>query len=406
MNPIVYAFPVFLVTMGVEALVARRRGLKLYDIPDAITSLHTGILSQVAGVFVKLLTFTLYVLVYQKFAAISWPTDNILLWVIALLLYDFAYYWNHRLNHEVGVLWAAHIIHHSSEYFNLSTALRQSMTTGLVGWIFYLPLAVLGVPPVMLATVGLIDLLYQYWVHTQLIHRLGWLEKVMVTPANHRVHHGQNDYCIDRNYGGIFIVWDRMFGTWADERADERVVFGVRKPLESFNPLWANLHYYADLAQQSWRAKGWRNKLQAWIAPPGGWPTGPLEHFEAARFRLYDRHTPTAIRWYVLAHYGVINAMLAHFLIRLPGLDMPKTIGYAGVILGMTVVLGGLLQGTRWARPIEMLRLAALAAAALLPTWFGDAAPLLLRALIMLSSLASLAWLARATTMPAGAPAE
>ena len=394
MNPILYAFPVFLGTMAAEAVIARRRGLKLYDIADSVTSLHTGVLSQVAGVFVKLLTFTVYVLVHERFAAFAWPVDNWLLWALALLLYDFAYYWNHRLNHEVGVLWAAHVIHHSSEYFNLSTALRQSMTTGLIGWVFYLPLAVLGVPPLMLATVGLIDLLYQYWVHTQLIGRLGWMEKIFVTPSNHRVHHGQNDYCIDVNYGGIFIIWDRMFGTFADERPDEPVVFGVRKPLASFNPLWANLHHYADLAKLAHQTPGWRGKLHAWLAPPGGWGAEP-EAFDAARFRRYDAQTPAALRWYVLAHYAVVNALLAHFLMRLPGLGTAASLGYAAVITGMAVALGGLLQGARWARAAEYVRLAAMAGAAVLPTWFGDAAPLWLRGLLLVAALVSLAWMAR-----------
>jgi alkylglycerol monooxygenase len=394
-SPIVYAFPVFLVTMGVEALVARRRGLAIYDVPDAVTSLHTGMLSQIAGVFARLLTFALYVAVYDRFAAGTWPTDNILLWGLALLLYDFCYYWNHRLNHEVGVLWAGHVVHHNSEYYNLSTALRQSSTSWLIGWIFTLPLAVLGVPPVMLATVGLIDLLYQYWVHTQLVGRIGWFEKILVSPSNHRVHHGQNDYCIDRNYGGILIIWDRMFGTYADERAAEPVVFGVKKPLASFNPVWANLHYWAELAGASWRAPGWRAKLGVWLAPPGGWPDGPQPGFDAARFRKFDRHTPTSLRWYVLGHYTVINLMLAHFLASLDRLGMAQQVGYAVVMTAMMLVLGGLLEGRAWARPAEVVRLLALAGATLLPDWFGFAAPPGVRAVLAAAALASALWLVR-----------
>ncbi len=404
MSPIVYAFPVFLATMAAEAFVARRRGLALYDVPDAVTSLHTGMMSQIAGVFAKLLTFTLYVAVYDRFAATSWPTDTLWLWVLALVLYDLCYYWNHRLNHEVGIMWAGHVVHHNSEYFNLSTALRQSSTSWLVGWIFTLPLAVLGVPPVMLAVVGLIDLLYQYWVHTQLIGRLGPLERVLVTSANHRVHHGQNDYCIDRNYGGIFIIWDRMFGTYEDERATEAVVFGVRKALASYNPLWANFHYWAELAAASWRAVGWRQKLGVWLAPPGGWPSGPHAGFDAARFRKFDRATPAALRWYVLGHYAVINAMLAHFLIILGRLGLAQQIAYAAVMTGMMLVLGGLLEGRAWAKPAEALRLLVLAGAALLPSWFGTSAPLGLRAAVVVAALACLGWLLRAA--PVSEPAE
>ena len=410
MSPIVYAFPIFLGSIAVEAVIARRRGMAVYDIPDMVTSLQTGVLSQVAGLFVKLLTFGLYVVVFQKFALTSWPTGNLALWVLALLLYDLCYYWNHRLNHEVGILWAGHIIHHSSEYFNLSTALRQSATGGFIGVIFYLPLAVLGVPPVMLATIGLIDLLYQYWVHTQLVGRIGWFEKIMVSPSNHRVHHGQNDYCIDRNYGGIFIIWDRIFGSYADERADEPVVYGVRKPLESFNPVWANLHYWVFLAQESWKAKGWRAKFHVWIAPPGGWPEGPLPAFDAAAFHRFDRATPTALRWYTAAHYGVTVVMLSHLLIRIDTLSMAQMTVYAGVITAVTLVLGGLLEGARWARGAEIVRLLLLAAAATMPDWFGDVAPLWARGLVIAAALASLVWLLRAAPMRgdamAATPAE
>jgi alkylglycerol monooxygenase len=140
-------------------------------------------------------------------------------------MYDFFYYWKHRANHEVRIMWAGHITHHNSEFFNLSTALRQSSTTFFFDWIFYLPMAVVGVPPAMFVGVALIDLLYQYWVHTELVGKLGWFDRVFVSPSNHRVHHGQNDYCLDKNYGGILILWDRLFGTFEDER-DEPISYG------------------------------------------------------------------------------------------------------------------------------------------------------------------------------------
>jgi hypothetical protein len=190
------------------------------------------------------------------------------------------------MGHEVNVLWASHVVHHSSEYYNLSTALRQTSSGWLFGWIFYLPMAVAGVPPIMFVTVGLIDLLYQYWVHTELVGRMGWFDRVFVSPSNHRVHHGQNDYCIDKNYGGILIVWDRLFGTFVDEREGEKIHYGIRKPLRSFNPVWGNLHYYADLWRASCVAVGWRAKLGVWLAPPGGWNV-PLEHFDGAHFVRY-----------------------------------------------------------------------------------------------------------------------
>ena len=404
MSPILFAFPVFLLTMVVEAWLLRRRGLPGYDIADVVTSLHAGVLSQIAGVFTKLLTFAIYVLVFEKFAFVAWPTDNPLLWVLALLMYDFGYYWAHRLGHEVGIMWAAHIVHHSSEYFNLSTALRQSSTGGLFGWIVFLPLAVIGVPPAMLAIVGLTNLLYQYWVHTELVGRLGWLEKIIVTPSNHRVHHGQNDYCIDRNYGGIFIIWDRIFGTYADERAAEKVVYGVRKPVASFNPLWVNLHHYADLAAQAAQTPGWRQKLQVWLAPPGGWRDEHVRPFEVAGFERHGSATPADVRRYAVAHFIALNLMLVHFLMVQAQLPMAMRLAYAAVILGSAVAIGGLLERTRAAFRVEAARLMAIIAAIIVsPIWFTLATPLPARAMMVMALGYCLvwAWRSQAVTLQA-----
>jgi len=398
MSPILYAFPVFLLTMAVEAWLLRRQGRPGYDVPDALTSLHAGVLSQVAGTFTKLLTFAIYVLVYQQFAIGSWPTDNWLIWVVALVAYDFGYYWAHRLGHEVGIMWAAHNVHHSSEHFNLSTALRQSSTGGLFGWVVYLPLAVLGLPPMMLAIVGLTNLLYQYWVHTELIGRLGWLEYVLVTPSNHRVHHGQNDYCIDRNYGGMFIVWDRLFGTYADERADEPVVYGVRKALKSYDPVWANIHHYVDLAREARETSGWRNKLMVWLAPPGGWHDEKVQPFDAAKFVAFAPPAPADVKRYAIVHYLALVLMLAHFLLVQAGLDMASRLAYAGVILGSAVAIGGLLEGKVWAFRVEAGRVTALIAAIIVwPVWFTLPTPFAARVGMVMGLAYCLVWAMRST---------
>ncbi len=236
-----------------------------------------GIFMLIFSVFINVAVYTV---VYDNFRLAEWPMDSIVLWVLALLFYDFCYYWVHRLGHEVSFLWASHIVHHSSEYYNLSTALRQTASGKAVVWIFYLPMALMGVPPKMFVIVGLIDLLYQFWVHTELVGRMGWFDRVFVSPSNHRVHHGQNDYCIDKNYGGLLVIWDRMFGTFAEERVGEKITYGVRKPLQSYNILWGNLHYYVDLWKLAGQTKGWRAKLGVWMAPPGGWTDQPIEHFD------------------------------------------------------------------------------------------------------------------------------
>jgi hypothetical protein len=256
-------------------------------------------------------------------------------------------------------------------------------------------MAVAGVPPIMFVTVGLIDLLYQYWVHTELVGRLGWFDRVFVSPSNHRVHHGQNDYCIDKNYGGILIVWDRLFGTFVDEREGEKIHYGIRKPLRSFNPVWGNLHYYADLWRASCAAVGWRAKLGVWLAPPGGWNV-PLEHFEGAHFTRYQPTAPGPLRWYVALQYAVSVPFVTHCIAVAPTLPLAQAAAYALGILASSVCLGALLEGRGWARWAEAARVALLGMAfALVTDWFGFVAPDALRWTVLLFGLGSAFYLLR-----------
>ena len=406
MNPILFAIPVFLLTILLEAWWAHRRGLKVYDIPDAVTSLHHGFLSQLTGAFTKVASLGIYIAVYETYRLTEWSMGNVWLWVLALILYDLCYYWAHRMGHEVNLLWASHVVHHSSEYYNLSTALRQTSTGSLLGWAFYLPLAVLGVPWQMMVTVGLIDLLYQYWVHTELIGRMGVLDRILVTPSNHRVHHGQNDYCIDKNYGGILILWDRLFGTFEDERDGEKIVYGIRKPLKSYSPIWGNLHYYADLWRESVAAKGWRAKLGVWVAPPGGWTDEPIEHFEPSGFQRYTRQTPSAMRWYVALQCALLVPLVVHFLGIVKDIPTADALVYAAIVAVTAVALGALLECLSWARWLELLRLLGVGVAfALLPDWFGFQAPVALRGAVLVFAIGSAAWLLRRSTTAQQVPA-
>jgi len=200
------------------------------------------------------------------------PQDAAWVWVAGLLAYDFCYYWHHRLGHTVAVLWAAHAVHHQSEEYNLSTALRQTSTGWLFGWIFYLPMAVAGFPPLVFGVVALVDLLYQYWVHTQQIGKLGWFDRWFCAPSNHRVHHAVNDKYLDKNYGGILIVWDRLFRTFEPE--GERVRYGLTTNIKTFNPARVAFHEYAVLLRDVHRARGWRLRMSILLRGPG-WAAEP-----------------------------------------------------------------------------------------------------------------------------------
>jgi sterol desaturase/sphingolipid hydroxylase (fatty acid hydroxylase superfamily) len=294
---IVLATPVFLAAIAIEFAVGLARGRNTYRLHDAMASIGLGMLSQLLGLFTRLLAIGVYVAVYDEIALFRLPADSITVWIGALLAYDLCYYWLHRAGHRVGIFWAAHVVHHQSEDYNLSTALRQTSSGALLGWLFYLPMAVIGVPPLVFGTVALVDLLYQFWVHTQQVGKLGWFDRWFCSPSNHRVHHAVNDRYLDRNYGGMLIVWDRLFGTFHEED-DEPCVYGTRAPLRSFNPLWANLEVYAALAKDAWRARSWWDKLRIWFMPPGWRPADVAARFPKPSFRLeaVERFDPSPSR--------------------------------------------------------------------------------------------------------------
>jgi sterol desaturase/sphingolipid hydroxylase (fatty acid hydroxylase superfamily) len=316
---IVLATPVFLGLIAFEFAVGLARGNNTYRLNDALSSIGLGVMSEVVKVFTRLATIGIYTLAYEHVSLWQLSAGTWWVWLAALVGYDFFYYWLHRAGHRVAVMWAAHVVHHQSEDYNLSTALRQTSSGFLFGWIFYLPLAVLGVPPLVFGVVALIDLLYQYWVHTQQIGKLGWFDRWFCAPSNHRVHHAVNDRYVDKNYGGILIVWDRLFGTFTPEDDREPCVYGTRAPLQSWNPLWANLQVYRDLALDSWRAASWADKLKVWLMPPGWRPADvaarwPKPAFDLGKLRRYDPATTEQANWVAATLFVVVLLLTTIFL--------------------------------------------------------------------------------------------
>jgi len=316
MDLIAFAVPFFIVAMLVELVWGIRRGRNTYRINDAVGSLFLGCLSQARRFITLGVGGAIYHLIATHFAMEPLDPGSIWTWVIAMVLYDFCYYWLHRLGHERTILWAAHVAHHQSEDYNLSTALRQTSTGFLLGWVFYVPMYLIGIPAFVVVTVGSINLIYQFWVHTQHVGKLGWYEAIFVTPSNHRVHHAQNEVYVDRNYGGLFIIWDRLFGTFQEELEDEPPVYGIRGPLRSFNPLRALTHVYADMARDLWRTRRFRDKLRVLVARTGWRPADvasayPRPRADLARFQTYDPKVPAQVRAYALFQLIAVVALLA-----------------------------------------------------------------------------------------------
>ena len=337
----VYAFPVFLLLMLVELGYGVVRGRNTYRLNDALSSLSQGLLSQLVACVSQLFQIGLYALTWRKLTlfphAAFW--SGTAGWLAAIVLFDFCDYWLHRVGHESAVFWAAHAVHHQSQHFNLSTALRQESTVAFLGWPFYLPMALLGVPPAQFALAGLIVLLYQFWIHTEHIGKLGWFDRVFSSPSNHRVHHAVNDQYLDKNYGGMLIIWDRLFGTFIEE--DEAPVYGTRTPLNSWNPLWAVASGYVPLWKLACQAERWQDKIKVWFKAPGWLPAGVKD--DSAPFdlqRARQHYDPP------LSRSASVVALLQTILLALGGaayLWLSDQLAY-GVLCGMGLLLvGGLL---------------------------------------------------------------
>ncbi|MFT3699211.1 MAG: sterol desaturase family protein [Kofleriaceae bacterium] len=269
-NLVLLSIPAFIVLMALEFAYTRKHlspRVLGYELKDTRTSLAMGIFNVIINGGTKFLQIPFWAWLYEhRFANVGQP-DQLWSWLVLLFAEDFCYYWFHRTHHEVRVLWAAHVVHHSSERFNLSTALRQPLLTPLTGPIFWAGLALIGYAPVMILTAQAWSLLYQFWIHTEVIDRLGPLEWIMNTPSHHRVHHGANVEYLDRNHGGIFIIWDRIFGTY--EREDDRVVYGLTKNVHTFHLAKVGFHDVAAMANDVKRAPTLRAKLGYIFAPPG-----------------------------------------------------------------------------------------------------------------------------------------
>jgi len=288
---IALSIPVFLILIIVELVYALYKKLDYYRLNDSISNLSQGIGSQLVGIFLKTITFFGYLFIYEHWRFYSFQ-NTLLTWILLFLAVDFFYYWFHRKSHQINALWAAHIVHHQSEEYNLTVALRQSWFQSGFSWVFYLPLAFAGFEPIMFLTVSAFNTIYQFWIHTRAIGRMGIFEWFLNTPSHHRVHHGSNPKYIDKNHAGTLIIWDRMFGTFQDE--EEEVVYGITSPLASWNPVWANFHYWVDLYSSSKKTRNIIDKIRIFINPPGWFPDylGGMQYPKELKNSSYIKYSP------------------------------------------------------------------------------------------------------------------
>jgi sterol desaturase/sphingolipid hydroxylase (fatty acid hydroxylase superfamily) len=348
---IILALPVFFAFIGGELLLARRRQLQLYRFADSIANLGNGIGQQVLAAFFIPVTVGIYAAVYAHVRVATLSTRSVTAWIVLFFAVDLLYYLFHRAAHRVNLLWAGHVVHHQSEEYNFSVALRQSwFGQQLTEWIFYVPLAVAGFPPAMFFVMLTLNTLYQFFIHTRLVGRLGPLEWFLNTPSHHRVHHAVNPRYVDRNYAGVLIVWDRLFGTFEPEVAEP--VYGLVKPLGSFNPLWANLHRWVEIAAMARRTRRWRDKGWALLAPPEWRPAdlgGPVIVPEPDRAGPTLLAPPDRTRDRRIALGFVAVLLAASWFIHAAGIDprAPTVIAIGAAVLVTIVSFGWIYSPAR-----------------------------------------------------------
>lgn len=392
MNYVQSAIPFFILAMGVEFLYGKLIGRQTYRLNDTVNSLALGVLSRLNGVLRLGVSAVAFGALVKSLGITQWSMDSPWQWIAAFVAYDFCYYWKHRAGHRSRLFWASHVAHHQSEEFNLSTALRQT-GTDYIGFIFYLPLYFAGVPAAAVVTVGSLNLIYQFWVHTEHIRRLGPLEWILVTPSNHRVHHARNTEYIDKNYGGVFILWDRLFGTFKDERPGAPCVYGIVTGLKSFNPLWANFHLWIDTFRLAWRTRNWADKLKIWFMPPAWVPAdlGPPPAKDW-RYPKYNPRTTGFARAYTFLQLWLIVPAALWLLKAQSTLPVGFLLSTFVWICFSLYVQGAWLEGRSYARRLEWLRIAVgiLLAAAMQGLWFETVAQMvpILGAYLVVSALA------------------
>lgn len=356
---IALSIPIFFILIAVELIYTFYKKLNYYRINDSIANLSQGIGSQLVGIFLKTVTFFGYLYIYEHWRLLSF-SNTAWTWLILFMGVDFFYYWFHRYSHQINALWAAHIVHHQSEEYNLTVALRQSWFQSGFSWMFYLPLAFVGFEPIMFLTVSAFNTLYQFWIHTRAIDKMGPLEWILNTPSHHRVHHGSNPKYIDKNHAGTLIIWDRLFGTFQKE--EEEVVYGITSPLASWNPLWANFHYWVELYTTFKNTNGLKEKLSVFFNSPGWFPEsmGGRQYPKEIDMNNYVKYSPAyepKFNAYIFFQFVFSLAIASVLLFTASKLSTIQLLSNCVlVVLGLTSY-GALMEKKKWANTNEFIRL-------------------------------------------------
>ncbi len=357
-----YAIPFFFVLIVIEFLLAKWMKKDVYSGMDTISSLSSGM----TNVLKSLLGLSIVIVSYEWMESKIGIFDiqsSVALYLIAFVGIDFASYWAHRFNHTINVMWNRHIIHHSSEEFNLPCALRQEISE-VLGVYFFLsiPLALLGIPPEVIGVVAPIHLFAQFWYHTTLIGRMGFLEYILMTPSHHRVHHAVNPEYLDKNYSAIFVLWDRWFGTFQEEKEEIPPVYGTVKPVNTWNPVVINFMHMWQLIKDAWRTQKLKDKILIWFKPTGWRPEDVSEKYPLEIPGVYTRkkYNPTlsmgliAWSWF---QFIFCSILLYLFVYQFSNFQYYEVIAYSLFIFFTIFAYTTLMDQHKLAIPIEIFKL-------------------------------------------------
>lgn len=363
MSFIIYAIPFFLLLILIELIADKIRATNYYQFNDALNSLNLGIFSRITGILKAILPLSAYYWLYQNHAIWQLSNDAWQVWLFAFIAYDLGYYWVHRLGHRISIMWGSHVVHHSSEEYNLTTALRQTSTPSVFSWMIFLPLAVIGISPELLIGCGSLNLIYQFWVHTRHIDKMpNWFEAIFVTPSHHRVHHALNRDYIDKNYAGVFILWDKIFGSFQAEKDDVEIVYGVSQQLKSWNPLWANCQVVWQLILDAFRTAKWRDKFKVFLMPPGWRPDDvnksyPRKYVTTKTIKKFDVNLSRLTKRYLLAQFIIFIVLIVAFLIKTTSYTVNVNIMLCALATFHLLVIGAMQERKPWSKIAEPVRL-------------------------------------------------
>lgn len=355
-NLIVIAIPFFFLTIGIEMLFGYFQKKKYYNFNDAITNLNIGIGQQSVSLMLTLVMLGAYSLVFDHFSLIQLPVDNVFVWIGGLLVFDCIYYWAHRWGHEWNVMWGAHIVHHQSDQYNLSVALRQSWFHAFLSFWMFLPMAIAGVPVEVIGGVGGFVTLFQYWIHTKAINKMPrWFEFIFNTPSHHRVHHATNPQYLDKNYAAVFILWDRLFGSFAKEV--EPPVYGITVGHTSLDPIYANVHFYKEMAVGARKEKSWFNKFAIMFRSPSYLGNLIKEYYASQPKETKPVEISMTMRIYVLVQFIALSGGLVKYIMEFNDLTTFYKIACFALILLTVQSCGYILENRTKLFPLEIIRL-------------------------------------------------